>query len=80
MHKQVLSPRCTFLTSTKSLKEEHSSLVNEKLCIDSTLEENKDIMEWDICPILKMEIENLKGQLIHITTSHNIVYIVLKDK
>lgn len=37
------------------LKEEHACLVNEKLCIFSTLEENVDIVECDTFPILKLK-------------------------
>lgn len=62
------------------MKAEHSYLVKEQLCISITLEEKVDIVECDICPILKLEIENLKRQLTHIIKSPNIISLVPNDK
>lgn len=38
----------------ESLKEEHTSLVNENLCISSTIEEKVDIVGCGNCPILEL--------------------------
>lgn len=57
----------------ESLKEEHTSLVNENLCISSTIEENVDIVGCGNCPILKLEIKNLKWKLTHNIKSPSVV-------
>lgn len=48
----------------ESFKEEHehTSLVNENMYVFSTLKEKVDIMESGTYPILKLEIQKLKGQ------------------
>lgn len=57
----------------ESLKEEPTSLVNENLCISSTIEENVDIVGCGNCPILKLEIKNLKWKLTHNIKSPSVV-------
>lgn len=51
----------------ESLKEAHTSLMNECCNVFDTLVENIEIEECVECPILKHEIETLEGQLTHAT-------------
>lgn len=68
------------VVSENYLKEEHASLVNENLCIFSTLKEKVDIVECGACLILKLKIEKLKGQIINLTRSPSATFIVQVKK
>lgn len=57
----------------ESLKEEHTSLVNENLCMSSTIEEKVDIVGCGNFPILKLKIKNLKWKLTHNIKSPSVV-------
>lgn len=59
----------------ESLKEQCAYLIDDKICISSTLGENFKIMEDDTCLILKVQIENLKEWLTHSIRSHGVVSI-----
>lgn len=52
----------------ETLKEAHTSLVDECYNVSDTLVEKMEIVECVECPILKIEIETLKGQLTHDTS------------
>lgn len=50
-----------------TLKEAHTSLVDEHYHVLDTLIEKMEIVEYVKCPILKLEIETLIGKLTHAT-------------
>lgn len=52
----------------ETLKEAHTSLIDEHYDVLDTLVEKMEIVECVKCPILKLEIETLKGQLTHATS------------
>lgn len=59
----------------ESLKEQCAYLIDDKICISSTLGENFEIVDDDTCLILKVQIENLKGRLTHSIRSPGVVSI-----
>lgn len=58
----------------------HASLVNEQLCISGALVEMVVKMEFDTCPTLKIENENLNGQLAQVMSLSNVVSTSSSDR
>ncbi|XP_050909787.1 uncharacterized protein LOC127123628 [Lathyrus oleraceus] len=52
----------------ESLKKAYTSLMDEHCNVSNTLVEKMEVVECVKCPILKLEIEILKGQLTHATS------------
>lgn len=62
------------------MKEGHTSFVNDQFRIFNTLKEKVVVVEFDYCSSLKIEIDNLKGQLTYLYKSPSITYISQSDK
>lgn len=65
---------CDLNNTLDSLKEEHASLIKERFIVSDTLAENIVKIECDTCPILKLESENLKGELTQSISLPTIVF------
>lgn len=69
-----------FNRTLDTLKESHTSLVDECYHVLDTLVEKMEIMECVKCPILKLEIETLKVQLTHVTSLSCTCYIYSNER
>lgn len=54
--------------ASESLKKAHTSLVDDRYNVSDTLFKRIKKVECVMCPSLKLEIENIKGQLTHSTS------------
>lgn len=70
----ILEREITILNNAlESLNEVYAYLVREQLCVSDTLEEKIGKMECDVFSTLKIENENLKGQLTRVVSLSNVV-------